>query len=111
MIPIFCDLQSCSQEVNKNKIEFLSSITTLEKDENVLFLGNFSKCFNYYTYFNNIGTTIVSESIIETPITNIDFVGFYNDNYDIIIKLPVMKSLTKKVKIKSVTKFSPKIIL
>jgi hypothetical protein len=34
-----------------------------------------------------------------------------NDNYEIVIKLPVVKSLTKRVKVKSITKFSPRIIL
>ncbi|MDI3525866.1 MAG: hypothetical protein PWR03_49 [Tenuifilum sp.] len=115
MIPILFDLPSCNQEINKNKIEFLTSVTTLVKNEDISFSSNifinFNKSFNYYNYFNNIGTTIISESNIETPITNIDFIGFYNDNYDIVVKLPVVKSLTKKVKIKSITKFSPRIIL
>jgi len=115
MIPILFDLPSCNQEINKNKIEFLTSATTLVKNEEISFLSyrfsNFNNSFNYYNYFNNIGTTIISESIIETPTTNIDFVGFYNDNYDIVIKLPVVKSLTKRVKVKSITKFSPRIIL
>ncbi len=33
------------------------------------------------------------------------------EEINIVIKLPVVKSLTKKVKIKSITKLSPRIIL
>ncbi len=114
MIPILLDLPSCNQEINKNKIEFLTSVTTFVKNEDIPFSGNrfsnYNKSFSYYNYFN-IGTTIISESSIEIPTTSIDFVGLYNDNYDIVIKLPAVKSLTKKVRIKSITKFSPRIIL
>jgi len=114
-MPILFDLLSYNQEINKNKIEFLTSITTFVKNEDIPFSGNrfinYNKSFSYYSYLNNIGTTIISESYIEIPTTSIDFVGYYNDNYDIVIKLPAMKSLTKKVRIKSITKFSPRIIL
>ena len=115
MIPIILDLLSYNQEINKNKIEFLTSVTKFVKNEDIPFSGvrfsNYNKSFSYYNYLNNIGTTIISESSIEIPTTSIDFVGYYNDNYDVVIKLPAVKSLTKKVRIKSITKFSPKIIL
>ena len=35
----------------------------------------------------------------------------FTENYEMVVKLPVSKTLRKRVRIKSITKFTPKIII
>jgi len=76
MITNILDLPFYDQEIGKNKIEFLTSVTMFIKNEDISFSGNrfsnYNKSFSYYSYLNNIGTTIILESSIEIPITSID---------------------------------------
>ena len=115
MMPILCDIPIISYvELNKPKIEYVSCITTLEREENnyTLYLGNvFEKDINMYDFSKYLGTTLTSKGILKTTIMQEELIGLYSDDYDLVVKFPSKNSITRKVKIKSITKFTPKIVL
>ena len=115
MLSFICDIPIISNvEINKPKTEYVICTTALIREEKSykLNITNFIRNdIDMYDYPKHLGTTITSISTIKTPIMKEEWIGFYNDNYDLVVKLPQFTTLTKKMKIKSITKYSPKIIL
>lgn len=96
---------STSTTLNKDKIEFYSSqIQTstrlISDDVNVLRIKK----------FNTLNESTSSNSDIDIlPINHsVESVSSFQE-YDLNIKLPVKKSLKRRMKIKSVKKFTPKV--
>lgn len=60
-----------------------------------------------------IGTTIFTSVPATSPKPDDDDyeTGYYNDDYDMVAKAPVTQSFKVKVKIKSVSRFEPKVFL
>lgn len=114
MIPFLCDIPIISNvELNKPKIEYVSSITTIESDNRYAilnidkFIGN---NFLEYDFSKLVGTTLTSNDTMKNITLKDDLVGFFCDDYDIVVKIP-MTTISKKVKIKRITSFTPKIVL
>lgn len=60
-----------------------------------------------------IGTTIFTNNPIAPPETEEDDfeIGYFNDDYDIVAKVPVTKSFKVKVKIRSISRLQPKVFI
>jgi hypothetical protein len=73
------------------------------------------KDFHFSKYLNQVGTRLtLQHSFLKTSTENINILlteGFYNDNYDVIATIPNRKTIVRKIKIKSISKYSPKIVL
>ena len=115
MLSFICDIPIVSNVIlNKPKTEYVICSTALVREEKSykINITNFiSNNIGMYDFPKHLGTTITSISTFKTPIMKEELIGFYNDNYDLVVKLPQMTTLTRKMKIKSITKYSPKIIL
>ena len=115
MLPFICDIPIISNvELNKPKTEFAACTTALVRDRKdyILNIDNFTGYdLDMYDFSKYLGTTIISNSTFKTGILKEKLIGFYSDNYDLVVKLPQMTCITRKMKIKTITKFSPKIVL
>jgi hypothetical protein len=115
MLPLLCDIPSISYiELNKPKTEYIVNTTALvlgEKD----YILNIENMFNKDLFVNDFlkysGTTITYSSASYLSIIKEDLTEFYSNNYDLVIKLPEVITISRKMKIKNISKFSPKIIL
>ena len=115
MIPfLFLDIPVSTVELNKPKIECVSCITTIENIESK-YLSSINRLLekelNICDYLSNIGTTIMSNTVNKLVIFDDVTFDFFSDNYDIIVKMPNVKTISKKVKIQTISKFKPKIII
>jgi len=115
MIPfLFINVPVSSMELYKPKIELVSCFTTIENTNNE-FIANISRFqgedLNVCNYLNFIGTTIISTPKIKFVQSNELPTDFYSGDYDITVKMPKTMILSKKVKIRSVSTFKPKVIL
>lgn len=115
MTPTLIDTQSENIFSYKQNPDCLSSITNVEKGDNN-FLSNLKFHYNEkkiscFYFCGDVGTIVFTKPHQETMLTNTETIGFFNDNYEIIIRQPMFKTITKKVVIKTVSKFNPKIVL
>jgi hypothetical protein len=114
MIPFLCDIPIISNvELNRPKIEYVSSITTLESDNrnDILNISKFTgNNIHDYDFAKWVGTTLTSNDTMKNIGLKDDLAGFFCDDYDIVVKIP-MTTISKKIKIKRITKFTPKIVL
>ncbi len=113
MIPfLFLDIPISTVELNKPRIEYVSSITTIQNTGRLI-MPNVKKLWNkdiaLPDFQNVIGTTIVSNSLNKGSWTNDSNSDSFQDDFDIVIKLPIAKTISKKVKIQSISKYKPKI--
>ncbi len=115
MLPVFFDIPVISKiDLNKPKIEFVTTVTTIEREhkETILdlfyLIGNDQSMKKHPKYF---GTTIISNIEVKTTTITDELTNFFTENYDFVVKFPVPKTLTKRVKIKSISKFTPKIVI
>ncbi|HEY5125635.1 MAG TPA: hypothetical protein VIK14_18055 [Ignavibacteria bacterium] len=115
MFPPICDISVLSKiDLNNPKIELVTSITTLDRGSRgtffdlSFFLKNDVKMDKYPKY---VGTMFISAPDVKTSTLNEDLVDFFTDNYDLVVKFPKPKTLIKSVYIKSITKFTPKIVI
>ena len=115
MLPFICDIPIISNiELNKPKTEYVICTTALVRDKKdyVLNITNIiSNEIDMYDFPKYLGTTITSISTFKTAIMKEELNGFYSDNYELVVKLPMMPTVTRKMKIKTISKYSPKIIL
>ena len=115
MLPFICDIPIVSNiELNKPKTEYVICTTALlrEEKDNILNITNIiNDEIDMYVFPTYIGTTISSISTFKTSIMKEELNGFYSDNYELVVKLPMMPVITRKMKIKTISKYSPKIIL
>jgi hypothetical protein len=60
-----------------------------------------------------IGTTISTNNPVTQPETEEDDyeTGYYNDDYDIVAKVPFKETFKVKVKIRSITRLQPKVFI
>lgn len=60
-----------------------------------------------------IGTTIFTNNPIAPPETEEDDfeIGYFNDDYDIVAKVPFKETFKVKVKIRSITRLQPKVFI
>ncbi|GET29324.1 hypothetical protein [Prolixibacter sp. SD074] len=60
-----------------------------------------------------IGTTIYTNNPIALPETEDDDseIGYFNDDYDIVAKVPFKETFKVKVKIKSISRLQPKVFI
>lgn len=60
-----------------------------------------------------IGTTILTNNPVTQPETEEEDyeTGYYNDDYDIVAKVPFKESFKVKVKIRSITRLQPKVFI
>jgi hypothetical protein len=60
-----------------------------------------------------IGTTIFTNDPISPLETDEDDfeIGYFNDNYDIVAKVPFKETFKVKVKIRSITRLQPKLFI
>lgn len=60
-----------------------------------------------------IGTTISTNNPVTQPETEEDDyeTGYYNNDYDIVAKVPFKESFKVKVKIRSITRLQPKVFI
>ena len=114
MIPFLCDIPIISNvELNKPKIEYVSSITTLESDNRndilniAKFIGNNILGYDFSKW---VGTTLISNDTMKSITLKDDLAGFFYDDYDMVVRIR-RTTISKKVKIKGITKFIPKIVL
>jgi CRISPR/Cas system endoribonuclease Cas6 (RAMP superfamily) len=115
MTPTLIDIQSENIVSYKDYFDCSSSITNLDKDNNdflskLMFHYKENKVSCFYL-MGDVGTLILTKPHQETMLTNTETIGFFNDNYEIIIRQPKFKTITRKVVIKAVSKFKPKIVL
>lgn len=99
---------SLIQSENLDKGKFVSAVI----DWNPVF--NVWKNTNYVTVVPTkmIGTTVEISKPASSSQTNLEeFEADYNDNYDVVAKVPLKESFKIKVKIKSVSRFQPKVFL
>lgn len=115
MFPPICDISVLSKiDLNNPKIEFVTSITTLDRGSRgtfldlSFFLKNDIRMDKYPKY---VGTTFISATDIKTSTLNEDLVDFLTDNYDLVVKFPITKSLKKSIYVKTISKFTPKIVV
>jgi len=107
MIPLFCNPIS-TIELNKPQMEFVTSITSIQHNGTLM-------AFDVKDFFYNdknlqlIGTTIISDTLKRYYWKRETEIDLFLDDFDVVVKLPVVKSFTKKVKIKSISKYRPKI--
>jgi len=115
MIPLMCDMSVLSNaEYSRPRIEIISSITNLQGRGMCLPESFFPFPVDYdlkgTDFWKLIGTSLTSESSSEIRFSKYDQVGFYNDEYDFNVPLP-MVTITKKIKVRSISQFTPKIVL
>lgn len=115
MVPFFFfDIHISSVELNKPRIEYVSSITTIQNNERLI-MPNCKALWNtniaIHDFQNVIGTTIVSTSLNNNFWTNENNSDSFQDDFDIVIKLPITKTISKKVKIQSISKYKPNVII
>ena len=114
MIPFLCDFPIISNvELNRPKIEYVSSITTLESNNrnDILNIAKFiDNNILDYDFPKWVGTTLTSNDTMKNITLKDDLVGFFCDDYDIVVKIPIT-TISKKVKIKRISSFTPKIVL
>ncbi|MBP8993733.1 MAG: hypothetical protein KBG30_07985 [Bacteroidales bacterium] len=115
MTPTSIDIQSENRVSYKDNLDCFPSITNLDKDNNdflskLMFHYKENKVSCFYP-MGDVGTLIFTKHHQETMLTNTETIGFFNDNYEIIIRQPKFKTITRKVVIKTVSKFKPKIAL
>jgi hypothetical protein len=115
MFPAVCDVSVLSKiDLNNPRIEFVTSITTLDRGNRgtlldlSFFLINDVKMDKFRKF---VGTTLTSVSDVKTTTLNEDLVDFFTDDYDLVAKFPISKTLTKRVHIKTISKFTPKIVI
>lgn len=116
MIPLICDIPTMSNiEIDKQpSFEYTSLVTTLVSNKKTYMLSdvNYSGIsLGDHNYLDYLGTTIKSSSILPKIILQGDRKSFFDDDYDVVIKLPESKSIIMKMKVKVVSDFSPKIFL
>lgn len=115
MIPLFIQeiAQTSNFDFQKNKIEYVQTTTTIEFGKKIhYFLDNGLDIQMRTNPFTNlIGTTISFKLPDSNPSFEKDTVGFYNDNYELEIEKVKFNSVFRKVKVKSVVKFTPRIVL
>lgn len=114
MIPFLFFVPTSTIELCKPKIEFVSCFTTIENSENdyMTHLNRFlGEDLNICDYINYIGTTITSPHINKFIQIDESSTDFYSGDYDITVKMPKVMIMSKKIKIKSISKFKPKVIL
>lgn len=110
-----CDITTLSNaECNRPKIEMVTWVTN-HQSKNLCMASNYAT-FNLSEdlmaadFWKFIGTSLTSETSSKFEMSSYELVGFFNDEYDLSISLPIV-SITKKVRVKSVSKFTPKVIL
>jgi len=115
MFPPIYDISVLSKiDLNKTGIEDVSSITTLDRGTKgpfldlSFFLLDDSKMEKYPKF---VGTTFVTTTEVKTATLNEELVGFFTESYDLVVRFPIPKTLKKRVHIKSITKFTPKIVI
>jgi len=115
MFPPICDVSVLSKiDLNKPRIEFVTSITTLDNGNKgpsldlSFLLINDIKMENYPKY---LGTTFVSARNVKTTTLDDDLVGYFTDTYDLVVKFPITKTFKKRVHIRSISKFTPKLAI
>lgn len=112
-IPFLLNVPVSSLELSKPKIELVSSYTTIENNDND-YLKNLNRLLgkelNTCDYLNYIGTTITSTRLNKFVQSEEFFVDFYTSDYDVTIKMPKVMIVSKKVKIKSISNFKPRVI-
>lgn len=114
MKPLLYEFQTFSSvELNEPNIVYATSITTLEPENRNVFVNsdNFVKSKNPDDDISKFeGTSLSNDDMVKCEILKDDLVGFYCDDYDIVVKIPVT-TISKKVKIKRITSVIPRIIL
>src|SRR5450759_2795591 len=115
MFPAVCDVSVLSKiDLNNPRIEFVTSITTLDRGNRgtlldlSFFLINDVKMDKFPKF---VGTTFTSVSDIKTTTLNEDLVDLFTDNCELVAKFNISKTLTKRVNIKTIPKFTPKIVI
>ena len=114
MIPFLFYIPASSLELCMPKIEFVSCFTTIENSDNdyITSLNKFlGENLNIYNYIDYIGTTITMPHVNKFIQIDELSMDFYSGDYDITVKMPKIMIVSKKIKIKSITKFTPKVNL
>jgi hypothetical protein len=94
------------QEVQISSVFYNTHLKYLMRDLKVLQDSPFIKK-------EMIGTTIYTNNPIAPPETEEDDfeIGYFNDDYDFVAKVPVTKSFKVKVKIRSISRLQPKVFI
>lgn len=112
MLPFFLNISVSNLELSKPKMEYVSSYTTIEND-NSEFLANIDQLLEskigIFDYRNYVGTTIISNSTNKFSLFEDEDIRFFGDDFDFIIKMPPVKTISRKFRVNSVSKFIPKV--
>jgi hypothetical protein len=95
-----------SVDAVKPKVDNMICYTTIGRNISSIMEGELTNVD--FTRF--VGTTLILNSADMDKILNEESIGYFNDNYDIIVKIP-RTTITRKAKIKSVKVFTPKIVI
>jgi hypothetical protein len=90
----------------KPKVDNMACYTTIGRNISNIMEGELTNID--FTRF--VGTTLILNSNDMAKILNEENVGYFNDNYDIIVKIP-KTTITRKAKIRSTKVFTPKIVI
>jgi hypothetical protein len=114
MIPIFLHELPTDVNLNKPQIEFVTYSTVLEDgkmNDMKYILNYFSSDLWNYNYTSQIGTTLTSSSKKGPWSMPEENRSFYSDDYDISVKLNLSNTINRKMRVKTISKYKPKIVL